>query len=89
MVRRASIPVGRCLSALHADMVPVRGSWWAGTYVCNAVFYNELGFTAGSGVHVGFVHVPLLDSQSPKGLPLLTLVAAVHDVIAVSVSSVS
>ena len=85
LVRRASIPVERCVWSLHVHQVPVRGSWWAGTYVCNAVFYGEL--LQGSGVPVGFVHVPLLDFQSAKGLPLSSLTAAVSCVIETALSS--
>ncbi len=89
LVRRASIPVERCVLSLCAGGVPVRGSWWAGTYVCNAVFYEEVGCVQGSGVRVGFVHVPLLDSQDPNGLPLSVLVTALQRVIETSLAQCS
>lgn len=89
LVRHATIPVKQCVTSMRADGVPVRGSWWAGTYVCNAVFYGELGYTEGSGVRVGFVHVPLLESQDPSGLPLSVDVTAVRQVISSSLASCS
>ena len=89
VVRRVSIPVEKCIRALRTSDVPVQGSFWAGTYVCNAVLYETAGSVEGSGVRVGFVHVPLLVNQSAEGLPLSVLVAAVQRVVEVSLGSCS
>jgi pyroglutamyl-peptidase len=90
-VRPVSIPVGVCVNDLREGGIPVRASWWAGVYVCNAVLYGELGHVQACGlnVSVGFVHVPLLDSQDPDGLPLSVLVDAVVHVVGCSLPSCS
>jgi pyroglutamyl-peptidase len=82
-VRPVSIPVGLCVAGLRDAGIPVRSSWWAGMYVCNAVLYGELGHVQEKNLSasVGFVHVPLLDSQDAAGLPLETEVAGVRIVI--------
>ena len=85
-VRPVSIPVGLCVAGLREAGIPVRSSWWAGMYVCNAVLYGELGHVQEEGldVSVGFVHVPLLDSQDAGGLSLETEVSGVRLVIELS-----
>ena len=87
-IRPVSIPVRACVEAVRGSGVPVESSWWAGMYVCNAVLYGELGYVQEAGVNarVGFVHVPLLDSQSPEGLPLGMMVGAVEQVIGSSLA---
>ncbi len=90
-VRPVSVPVSECVRSLRGVGVPVRGSWWAGTYVCNAVLYGELGHVAavGLGAVVGFVHVPLLDSQDPGGLPLAVEVEGIRGVVSCCLGSVA
>lgn len=58
--------------------IPVKQSFFAGTYVCNALFYQMLGYiaTQNSTAKVGFIHVPLFDSQDPQGMSLETMVEA-------------
>ena len=89
-VRPVSIPVSECVASLRGSGVPVRASWWAGTYVCNAVLYGELGHVEeiGSDALVGFVHVPLLDSQVAGGLPLALEVQGVRGVVSCCLDSV-
>jgi pyroglutamyl-peptidase len=90
-VRPVSIPVRACVGGLRDVGVPVRSSFWAGTYVCNAVLYGVLGHVRAVGLdaRVGFVHVPLLDSQDPDGLSLGVLESAVQCVIGCSLSAAS
>jgi len=59
--------------------IPARQSFFAGMYICNALFYEVLGFAEDQNLNstIGFIHVPLLDSQSPSGMPLETMVDAV------------
>jgi pyroglutamyl-peptidase len=59
--------------------IPVQQSFFAGMYICNALFYGLLGYIDEENVTttIGFVHVPLLDSQDPEGMPLGTMVDAV------------
>jgi pyroglutamyl-peptidase len=62
----------------HAN-IPARQSFCAGLYVCNAVLYGVLGYINDQNLNtsMGFIHVPLLESQDPKGMPLETMVDAV------------
>jgi pyroglutamyl-peptidase len=62
----------------HAD-ITAKQSFFAGSYICNALFYGLLGYVKDQELNtsIGFIHVPLLDSQDPKGMPLETMVYAV------------
>lgn len=62
-----ALPIKRALAAGARDGVPVEVSGSAGTYVCNAVFYELMHATAGSAVRAGFVHVPRTPGQVPDG----------------------
>jgi len=66
--------------------ISVQQSCFAGTYICNSLFYQLLGYVSeqNSSIKVGFIHVPLLDSQNPQGMPLETMVDAVKIAIEVS-----
>jgi len=59
--------------------ISVQQSYFAGTYICNTLFYQLLGYVSeqNSSRKVGFIHVPLLDSQDPLGMPLQTMIDAV------------
>jgi pyrrolidone-carboxylate peptidase len=58
-------------------------------YVCNNLFYELLKYTYGmnDSVAVGFLHVPLLSSQDPEGMPLEDMVDAVKLTIQTSIPS--
>jgi len=60
--------------------IPAKVSVSAGTYVCNAVLYHSLLYCKDNALDTstGFIHVPLLDSQSPDGLPLEMMIEAVN-----------
>ncbi|WP_102158148.1 pyroglutamyl-peptidase I family protein [Zhihengliuella halotolerans] len=54
-----SLPIKRARARLEAAGLEAEISQTAGTYVCNAVFYELMHLLAGSpGVRAGFVHVP-------------------------------
>jgi pyroglutamyl-peptidase len=59
--------------------IQAQQSFFAGMYICNALFYGLLGYIDEQNVTttIGFIHVPLLDSQDPQGMPLGTMVDAV------------
>jgi pyroglutamyl-peptidase len=59
--------------------IPCKQSFFAGSYICNALFYGLLGYAKDQNLttSIGFIHVPLLDSQDPEGMPLDTMVDAV------------
>lgn len=69
--------------------IPAHQSIFAGTYVCNSLFYQLLGYVHEQNLttKVGFIHVPLLDSQDPQGLPLQIMVNAVKIAIQTSLLS--
>lgn len=61
-------------------------SCFAGTYMCNYLLYRLLSYeaTQNETSTIGFIHVPLLDSQDPAGMPLQSMVDAVTIAIQVS-----
>jgi pyroglutamyl-peptidase len=68
--------------------ISVQQSFFAGTYVCNSLFYQLLGYTKehNGSIQVGFIHVPLLDSQDAQGMALETEIQAVRLAITASLS---
>ena len=69
----------RCIvKHIRKEGIPVRQSWSAGTYVCNAVLYGMLGYISEHDLDIeaGFIHVPLMSSQDPKGMELDTMMEA-------------
>lgn len=79
-VRLSSIP-NRCITkAIRNAGIPARQSFYAGTYICNALLYGVLSYIEDndSSMKVGFIHVPLLSSQDPnRGMELDTMINAV------------
>ena len=65
---------------IREENISVQQSFFAGTYVCNALFYQMLGYANAQNhtIKVGFIHVPLLDSQDPQGMSLQIMVDAVR-----------
>lgn len=59
--------------------IPSRQSYYAGFYICNAVLYGALGYIKEHelSTKAGFIHVPLLSTQNPKGMDLDTMVEGV------------
>jgi len=55
--------------------LPVEISYSAGTYVCNALFYNLMNWLEETDVQAGFVHLPYLPKQTlgKPGKPSLAL----------------
>ena len=71
----STLPIKEIVEAIKAKGVPAAVSLSAGTFLCNHVFYVAQNKFAGTHVRSGFVHVPLMDSQSPEfpGLPTMPL----------------
>jgi pyroglutamyl-peptidase len=69
--------------------IPAKQSFFAGSYICNALFYGILGYANDQNLNtsIGFIHVPLLDSQDPQGMPLERMVDAVKIAIQVSLGA--
>jgi len=77
-LRFSSINTVNILRKIREVNISVQQSYFAGTYVCNALFYQLLGYASehNNSIKIGFIHVPLLDSQDLDGMPLQTMVNA-------------
>lgn len=78
-LRISSIRTGDVVRAMQNANITAQQSYYAGMYVCNSLFYQLLGYAhrQNDSITVGFIHVPLLSSQDPQGMPLETMVNAV------------
>jgi pyroglutamyl-peptidase len=78
-LRISSLHTNEIVRKIREADIPVHQSFFAGMYVCNALFYGVLGYVAEQdmNISIGFIHVPLLDSQDPQGMPLETMADAV------------
>lgn len=78
-LRLSSLKTHDIARTLRQANIPAQQSCFAGTYICNALFYGLLGYVMelNLSITVGFLHVPLLDSQNPSGMPLQMMVDAV------------
>ncbi len=89
LFRSTTLPVAALVHTLRRANVSVQRSCFAGMYVCNNLFYMLLktAYEQNDSVAVGFLHVPLLDSQDPQGMPLNDMVDAITLVIQESLPS--
>ena len=78
----STLPVRRMADAIAADGVSGTVSYSAGTYVCNDVLYRLLRHYDGSGVKVGFIHVPVTPEQGTPSMDTETAARAVRAAIA-------
>jgi pyroglutamyl-peptidase len=78
-LRISRLRTGEIVRAIRDANISAQQSYYAGMYVCNGLFYQLLGYAYGQddSVTVGFIHVPLLSSQDPQGMPLEIMVDAV------------
>jgi pyroglutamyl-peptidase len=85
-LRFSSLNTIAIVRKIRESNISVQQSYFAGTYVCNALFYQLLGYVnePNSSRKVGFIHVPLLNSQDPEGMSLQTMVDAVKIAIQAS-----
>ncbi|HEC81252.1 MAG TPA: pyroglutamyl-peptidase I [Thermoplasmatales archaeon] len=75
----------------NAD-IPARQSFFAGTYICNNLFYGLLKYKyeKDPDLKVGFIHVPPLTSMDPKkGMSFDEMVKAVKLVITIVFNEVN
>ncbi len=66
----ATVPVEEMAQAICREGLPGEVSCSAGTFVCNDVLYSLLHRFSGSGVRVGFIHVPFLPEQGTPSLSM-------------------
>ena len=74
----ATLPVREMVQAVREAGLPCSLSYSAGAFVCNDLLYGLLHHFDGSGVRVGFIHVPFLPEQATEGKPSLPLEDAVR-----------
>ena len=76
--RPSSIPVRSIAQKLRRAGIPARQSWFAGTYICNSLLYGVLSHITENELPIkaGFLHVPLLSSQDPRGMEFDTMLEA-------------
>ena len=73
----STMNVSAMAAAIEKLGLPGAVSNTAGTFVCNDVLYTLLHHYQGTGVKVGFLHVPQLPEQGTPSLSLEDTVRAV------------
>jgi len=88
-LRPGSLSSYEIVRNIRKENIPARISFFPGMYVCNWVFYQSVSYLAAHqmNVRVGFIHVPLFDSQDPEGLPLQEMSAALMIAIQTSLNN--
>ena len=88
-LRITSLRTNDIVRKIREADIPAKQSFFAGSYICNALFYRVLGYANDQDLNtsIGFIHVPLLDSQDPQGMPLERMVDAVKIAIQVSLGA--
>ena len=81
----SSLPTRDIVNELQNAQIPARGSCYGGFYICNALLYGVLSYISTNDlpINAGFIHIPVLSTQDPKGLELKTILDAT--IIAVQV----
>ena len=82
----ATVPVRDMTAAIKDAGIASAVSYSAGTFVCNDTFYTISHRFDGSGVKVGFIHVPCIPEQVKEGrpsMPLCDIVKAITAAISV------
>ena len=69
----STVPVFAMAEAISARSIPGSVSLSAGSFVCNDTLYRLLTRFSGTGVRVGFIHVPFLPEQAKEGVPSMAL----------------
>lgn len=77
----ATVPVMAMADAIQKESLPGQVSNSAGAFVCNDTLYGLLHHYAGTGVKVGFIHVPWLPEQGSPSMPLEKTAAALEAAI--------
>lgn len=79
----STVPVEKMAQAIRDAHIPATVSNSAGAFVCNDTLYGLLHHYAGTGVRVGFIHVPYIPEQGTPNLPLETTIRALEAAILV------
>lgn len=78
LFRISSLPTFTISKEIRKAGIFARQSIYAGIYVCNTVLYSVLGYISKNNLDIkaGFIHVPNLTSEDPKGMDLDTMLKA-------------
>ena len=77
----STVPVMAMADAIEKRGLKGQASNSAGAFVCNDTLYSLLHHYAGTGVKVGFVHVPYLPEQGEPSMALEDIIAALEAAI--------
>jgi len=77
----ATLPVRRMAEAIKAKGIEASVSYSAGAFVCNDLLYSLLHQYNGTGIPVGFIHVPFLPQQAKEGVPSMALETIVEALV--------
>ena len=78
----STLPVRHMVEAVKAAGIPCALSYSAGVFVCNDLLYTLLHRYEGTGIRVGFIHIPYLPEQAGEGSASLPLDEAVRGLTA-------
>jgi pyroglutamyl-peptidase len=89
-LRPTALPTVTIVQNIRRENISAHQSFFTGTYVCNSLFYKTLAYVANHNLstQVGFIHVPLLQSQDPRGMPLEQMVTGVEIAIQTSLENI-
>lgn len=79
----STVPVKEMAQAIRDAHIPGAVSNSAGAFVCNDTLYSLLHRYAGTGVRIGFIHVPYAPEQGEPSLPVEKTAAALEAAIRV------
>ena len=87
-IRLSTLPVKEIVKEIQKENINSHQSFSAGLYICNALFYGTLGYIKENNLSIkyGFIHVPLLKSQSSSGMELEQMINAVQIAINTTLS---
>ena len=71
----STVPVEQMAQAIRDAGITATVSNSAGAFVCNDTLYGLLHHYAGTGVRVGFIHVPYIPEQGQPSMPLEQIVS--------------
>ena len=82
-IQQATYNFSRIRTFIKEKQIPVELSYSAGFYLCNAILYETLFYQ--QRIHqktpAGFIHLPQLESQHPKGMTINEMITAVYAAI--------
>lgn len=86
-LQRSTFNTRDIVFSIRDEGIAVKQSFFAGMYICNTVLYQTIGYikTHNLNIKSGFIHVPLLDTQHPEGMPLEFMSQAIRIAIQTSI----